>query len=66
MLIWDHTVKERLQQYPKYVLRVQDIAFNADGSRLAVGVMARRPRSSVHTFWWGVWMRHGVGENEKR
>ena len=36
--IWDHTAKKRLRQYPKYPIGVQDIAFNIDGSRLAVGV----------------------------
>lgn len=36
--IWDHTAKKRLRQYPKYAISVQDIAFNVDGSRLAVGV----------------------------
>jgi len=36
--IWDHTAKKRLRQYPKYALGVRDIAFNVDGSRLAVGV----------------------------
>jgi len=36
--IWDHTAKKRLRQYPKYGLGVQDIAFNVDGTRLAVGV----------------------------
>ena len=29
-------MKKQLRQYPKYVLRVQDLAFNVDGS--AVGV----------------------------
>ena len=29
---------KQLQQYPKYALRVQDLAFNAHGSGLAVGV----------------------------
>ena len=38
MSIWDHTAKKRLRQYPKYPLGVRDIAFNADGTRLAVGV----------------------------
>ena len=38
MSIWDHTAKKRLRQYPKYALGVQDIAFSADGARLAVGV----------------------------
>lgn len=36
--IWDHTAKKRLRQYPKYALGVQDVAFNLDGSRLAIGV----------------------------
>ncbi|GJJ15256.1 hypothetical protein Clacol_009532 [Clathrus columnatus] len=36
--IWDHTAKKRLRQYPKYASGVQDIAFNNDGSRLAIGV----------------------------
>ena len=43
--IWDHTAKEWPQQYLKYVLRVQDIAFNVDRSQLTVGVTVRRPRS---------------------
>ena len=36
--IWDHTVKKQLWQYPKYALGVQDLAFNADGLGLMVGV----------------------------
>ena len=43
--IWDHTVKKQLWQYPKYALGVQNIAFNADGLQLEVGVMARIPHS---------------------
>ena len=31
-------MKKQLQQYPKYALRVQDLAFNVDGSGLTVGV----------------------------
>ena len=34
--IWDHMVKKQLRQYPKYVLRVQDLAFNVDGSVVGV------------------------------
>ena len=34
----DHTVKKQLRQYPKYVLGVQDLVFNVDGSGLMVGV----------------------------
>ena len=34
----DHTVKKQLRQYPKYVLGVQDLAFNVDGPGLTVGV----------------------------
>ena len=45
MSIWDHTAKKQLRQYPKYALRVQNIAFNVDGSQLEVGVTARIPRS---------------------
>jgi WD40 repeat protein len=36
--IWDHKVKKRLRQYPKYSGPVPSIAFNCDGTRLAVGV----------------------------
>ncbi|KAG6369508.1 WD40 repeat-like protein [Boletus reticuloceps] len=36
--IWDHKVKKRLRQYPKYATAIPSIAFNADGTRLAVGV----------------------------
>ena len=34
--IRDHMVKKQLWQYPKYTLRVQDLAFNADGSVVGV------------------------------
>ncbi|KAH7908032.1 WD40-repeat-containing domain protein [Hygrophoropsis aurantiaca] len=36
--IWDHKVKKRLRQYPKYTAPIPSIAFNCDGTRLAVGV----------------------------
>jgi cell cycle arrest protein BUB3 len=36
--IWDHKVKKRLRQYPKYSAAIPSIAFNCDGTRLAVGV----------------------------
>ncbi len=36
--IWDHKSKKRLRQYPKYHSPVPAIAFNNDGTKLAVGV----------------------------
>lgn len=36
--IWDHKVKKRLRQYPKYASAIPSVAFNCDGTRLAVGV----------------------------
>ena len=36
--IWDHKVKKRLRQYPKFQGGVAAVAFNCDGSRIAVGV----------------------------
>ncbi|KAI0765911.1 WD40 repeat-like protein [Trametes elegans] len=36
--IWDHKSKKRLRQYPKYNAPIPSIAFNCDGSKLAVGV----------------------------
>ncbi|KAJ3488280.1 hypothetical protein NLI96_g2945 [Meripilus lineatus] len=36
--IWDHKLKKRLRQYPKYQAPVPSIAFNCDGSKLAIGV----------------------------
>jgi hypothetical protein len=36
--IWDHKVKKRLKQYPKYPGPVAAVAFNCDGSKIAVGV----------------------------
>ena len=36
--IWDHKSKKRLRQYPKYHAPVPSIAFNSDGTKLAVGV----------------------------
>jgi len=36
--IWDHKVKKRLRQYPKFPGPVAAVAFNCDGSKIAVGV----------------------------
>ena len=36
--VWDHTAKKRLRQYPKYHNAVNDISFNTNGTKLAVGV----------------------------
>ncbi|KAA1475065.1 WD40 repeat-like protein [Dentipellis sp. KUC8613] len=36
--IWDHKVKKRLRQYPRYPTAIPSIAFNSDGTKLAVGV----------------------------
>jgi WD40 repeat protein len=36
--IWDHKVKKRLRQYAKYTNPIASIAFNCDGTKLAVGV----------------------------
>lgn len=36
--IWDHHSKKRLRQYHKYNGPIPSIAFNRDGTRLAVGV----------------------------
>lgn len=36
--IWDHKVKKRLRQYPKFNNPVSSIAFNSDGTKLAMGV----------------------------
>ena len=38
MSIWDHKVKKRLRQYPRFRGGVAAVAFNCDGSRIAVGV----------------------------
>ncbi|KAF5368878.1 hypothetical protein D9758_002992 [Tetrapyrgos nigripes] len=34
--IWDHKIKKRLRQYPKYNNPVASVAFNCDGTRLGV------------------------------
>ena len=36
--IWDHTAKKQLWQYPKYMLGMQDITFNVNGSWVVVEV----------------------------
>ncbi|KAH9937962.1 WD40 repeat-like protein [Amylocystis lapponica] len=36
--IWDHKLKKRLRQYPKFHSAVPSVAFNCDGTKLAVGV----------------------------
>ncbi|KAG6819976.1 hypothetical protein H0H93_006879 [Arthromyces matolae] len=34
--IWDHKVKKRLRQYPKYPNPISSLAFNCDGTKLAI------------------------------
>ncbi|KAJ3782766.1 WD40 repeat-like protein [Lentinula aff. detonsa] len=34
--VWDHKIKKRLRQYPKFNNPVSSIAFNCDGSKLAI------------------------------
>ena len=36
--IWDHQSKKRLRQYQKFNCPVPSIAFNCDGTKLAIGV----------------------------
>lgn len=36
--IWDHKVKKRLRQYPKFPGPVAAVGFNCDGSKIAVAV----------------------------
>ena len=36
--VWDHKSKKRLRQYPRYHSAVNSVAFNCDGTKLAVGV----------------------------
>jgi cell cycle arrest protein BUB3 len=36
--LWDHSLKKRLRQYPKYNGGISTLDFNSDGSRLAIGV----------------------------
>ncbi|KAJ3505650.1 hypothetical protein NLJ89_g7306 [Agrocybe chaxingu] len=58
--IWDHKVKKRLRQYPKFVGPVGALAFNCDGTRVAVGVGymwdegEEGMRSNQVTPWVGV------------
>ncbi|KAG5337580.1 hypothetical protein C0989_009305 [Termitomyces sp. Mn162] len=36
--IWDHKVKKRLRQYPKFASSISSLAFNSDGTKLAIAV----------------------------
>ncbi|KAG6897098.1 hypothetical protein C0992_004030 [Termitomyces sp. T32_za158] len=36
--IWDHKVKKRLRQYPKFANPISSLAFNCDGTKLAIAV----------------------------
>ena len=66
--IWDHMVKKRLWQYPKYALRVQDIAFNVDRLWLVVGVSYGWEHSEdtpVILFGGRCGCSDSVGENEE-
>lgn len=37
MSIWDHKVKKRLRQYPKFSQPISAVAFSPDGMHLAIG-----------------------------
>jgi cell cycle arrest protein BUB3 len=36
--VWDHKVKKRLRQYPKFNNPVSSLSFNCDGTKMAAGV----------------------------
>jgi len=36
--IWDHKVKKRLRQYQKFSNPISSLAFNCDGTKLAIAV----------------------------
>ncbi|EJD08042.1 WD40 repeat-like protein [Fomitiporia mediterranea MF3/22] len=67
--VWDHKSKKRLRQYSKYSEAVNSVAFNCDGTRLAVGVSynwdegAEGQKSSAESTP-KVWIRE-VGEEIK-
>ena len=68
MLIWDHTAKKPLWHYLTYVLEMQDIRFNADGSQLAVEVRYGWEHSEdapLTLFGGGCGCSDGVGEYEE-
>ncbi|KIK03821.1 hypothetical protein K443DRAFT_461558 [Laccaria amethystina LaAM-08-1] len=57
--IWDHKVKKRLRQYPKFPNPVSAIAFNCDGTKIAVGASytwdeGEEGLKHVKTPWVGV------------
>ena len=57
--IWDHKVKKRLRQYPKFPNPVSAIAFNCDGTKIAVGASytwdeGEEGLKHVKTPWLGV------------
>ena len=68
MSIWDHTAKKPLRHYPTYVLEMQDIRFNVDRSRLAVGVSygwEHGKDAPLTLFGRGCGCGDGVGEYEE-
>lgn len=67
--IWDHKSKKRLRQYSKYSDAVNSIAFNSDGTRLAVGVSYNWDEGAAGARAFGernpkVWIRD-IGDEVK-
>ncbi|PPQ70230.1 hypothetical protein CVT24_013088 [Panaeolus cyanescens] len=65
--LWDHKIKKRLRQYPKLPGPVAALAFNGDGTKLAVGVSyiwdeGDEGMSAGVTPWVGV---RNVGDEAK-
>ena len=66
--IWDHKVKKRLRQYPKLPGPVAAVAFNCDGTKIAIGVSytwdegEKGLKTNAVAPWLGVRM---VGEEVK-
>lgn len=67
--IWDHKSKKRLRQYSKYSDAVNSIAFNSDGTRLAIGVSYNWDEGAAGARAFGernpkVWIRD-IGDEVK-
>ncbi|ESK87306.1 mitotic checkpoint protein [Moniliophthora roreri MCA 2997] len=49
--VWDHKIKKRLRQYPKYDNPVSSVAFNKDGTKMAVATCYTWDEGEAGSRW---------------
>ncbi|KAL0566907.1 mitotic spindle checkpoint protein Bub3 [Marasmius crinis-equi] len=63
--VWDHKIKKRLRQYPKYNNPVSSVAFNRDGGKMAVATCYTWDEGEAGAKWESNGGKEGGGRKER-